>query len=60
MREYNFEEERMPLDDFDYRDEYPTEEMLINWREENDYVNESTDYREGFADDENDGETFDT
>ena len=43
MSEYNFEEERQPFGDFDYRDEMPTEEMLINWREANDYTNEMDD-----------------
>lgn len=50
MSEYNFEEERMPFDDFDYRDAYPTEEQLINWREANDYVNEGTDERDDYED----------
>lgn len=51
MSEYHFEEERMPFDDFDYRDDYPTEEQLMNWREANDYVNEGEDERgDGYDD----------
>ena len=30
---------------YDYADELPTEEMLVNWREANDYVNEGDDDR---------------
>jgi len=44
MSEYNFEEERMPFEDFDYRDDYPTEEMLQNWNEANDYLHEGEEY----------------
>lgn len=49
--EYNFEEERQPFADFDYRDEMPTEEMMQDWREANDYVNEGDDAQTDVDDD---------